>query len=172
MRADASDVTLFSRVEVIVQKGLLFALSACGVIAFTTASLAYPEEERRTPAFTLDWETRPTGGDFERHYPPNAAESGQGGVAILCCSARADGSLDCSSAYESPGDAGFGQAAVRIAQAFRMKPADASTWSASGEQLRVPIWFLMNTSLSNRRVQAAQAEVFQATQSICVAPVS
>lgn len=143
----------------------------CGIstLAFCTLSFAYPEEERRTPAFTLDWETRPTGRDFERHYPRRAAEVGQSGVAILCCPVSPDGTLDCVSAYESPDGAGFGEAGVAISRAFRMKAADASRFASSGERLRVPIWFLMYTNSSDARVQAAQAEVFAATQSICVA---
>lgn len=149
------------------RRTLLPALAGISMLAFCTSSFAYPDEERRTPAFTLDWEARPTGRDFERHYPHRAAEARQSGVAILCCPVNLDGTLDCVSAYESAEGVGFGDAAVAISRAFRMRASDAQSWASSGERLRVPIWFLMNTSSSDPHVQAAQAEVFQATQSIC-----
>jgi len=152
------------------RRAIPFALSAFAVLGAGNTSDAYPEQERRTPAFTLDWDSRPTGRDFERHYPRGAADARRSGVAILCCVVQADGTLDCASAYESPAGEGFGDAAVQIARAFRMKATDASAWTASGERIRVPIWFLMNRNPADPGLQAAQANVFEATQSICVAP--
>ncbi len=141
------------------------ALLCALVLAALCASVAHSQETSATPAFPVDWVTRPTGRDFERHYPRRAMHSGQSGVTILCCVANEDGSLACESAYESPTGAGFGPAAIEIAQSFTMTQADAAIWRASGERIRVPIWFLWAVNTSE--VEAAREAVNQATQSIC-----
>ena len=53
-------------------------------------------------------------------YPKHAIDEDVGGVAFLCCTARADRSLDCRVANESPSRFGFGDAAMHFASAAHL----------------------------------------------------
>lgn len=156
------------------QRCAVIAAAIFSVVGIGTAAFAYPPEELATPAMTMQWEQRPTGRDYERNYPEAALNAEQSGVAVLCCTANANGRLDCRTAYESPEGAGFGDGAIGISHAFRMRPEDAAVWSASRAPIRLPVWFFLGLDPGDARIQAAQARVFEATRSICEtsAPVS
>lgn len=83
---------------------------------------------------------RPTGSDFVQFYPATALARGLSGAATLECLVNADGGLRCRVIEETPADAGFGLAALAVAQKFRVAPTAAGA-SNAGRKLRIPIRF-------------------------------
>jgi TonB family protein len=74
-----------------------------------------------------DWSQIPTGADFARYYPKDAADQNISGRAILDCDVNAAGTLtDCRTVEETPVGYGFGDAALKLSGLFRMKPQDPS----------------------------------------------
>jgi protein TonB len=61
--------------------------------------------------------------DLARYYPARAREAEVEGSATLDCLVEISGRLDCTLISETPPDWGFGRAAMRIAQDYRMAPA-------------------------------------------------
>jgi protein TonB len=58
-----------------------------------------------------------------RYYPERAQEREISGRAALACTVTTRGTLSgCNVASESPSGAGFGEAALRLANRFQMKP--------------------------------------------------
>jgi|UPI000831E8DA TonB family protein len=105
----------------------------------------------------LDWLQRPTGADVLRFYPKRAAAKGVAGTAILDCDVNLSGALEhCRVAYETPSDEGFGDAALKLSEIFRMNPR---TISREGDRRRLvtPVVFaLPERPLPDRRYQAGQ----------------
>ncbi len=66
------------------------------------------------------WEARPDVADYERFYPSAAVADGIAGSAALDCLVGEDGRLRCVVVREEPEGYGFGQAALRVADEFRM----------------------------------------------------
>jgi len=79
------------------------------------------------PAFAeakLDWTQRPTGSDFARYYPKNAADRGVPGRAVLDCDVSAVGALEhCRVIEETPAGFEFGEAALHLSSLFHVNPA-------------------------------------------------
>jgi protein TonB len=81
--------------------------------------------------------------DLARYYPARAAEAEVEGSATLDCLVEISGRLDCSLVSETPPDWGFGRAAMRIAQDYRMAPALRAGQPVEARyRMRVP--FLLN----------------------------
>ena len=73
-----------------------------------------------------DWARKPNGDEFSRYYPTRAQSLNQTGRAAISCSVTAKGTLTgCSVVSEDPPGLGFGEASLKIAQFFRMKPKTA-----------------------------------------------
>lgn len=83
---------------------------------------------------------RPTGADFVQLYPQAALVRGVSGAVVLECLVLTDGRLRCRVAEEVPADAGFGLAALAVAQKFRVAPAVAGA-ATPGRKMRIPIRF-------------------------------
>jgi protein TonB len=90
------------------------------------------------------WIERPTGRDFERFYPPRALEREREGRVVLDCTVRADGRISCAVASEDPPNWGFGEAAVKISQSFKMSPRLENGQPSEGGRVRVPITFRLS----------------------------
>jgi protein TonB len=91
------------------------------------------------PAEIVDprWLRRPS--NLDRFYPRRAREAGIEGQAQLDCRVDLHGALDCEAISETPPGWGFGQAAVRIAEAYRMAPAQRDGRPVEGRyRMRVP----------------------------------
>lgn len=71
----------------------------------------------------LTWLQQPTGEDLVKHYPEAATVQSVEGVATIECMLETDASLRCVVTAESPQGWGFGDAAMRISQEFRVQPA-------------------------------------------------
>ena len=70
--------------------------------------------------FVPRWEAQPSGADYVRLYPSAALNQNVSGVAVLCCTPRADRGLDCRVGHEWPAAQGFGAASLQAAQHFRL----------------------------------------------------
>ncbi|MBI1250768.1 MAG: TonB family protein [Alphaproteobacteria bacterium] len=87
------------------------------------------------------WLERPNARDFERFYPSRALERERQGRVVLDCVVRADGRINCSVSSEDPSGWGFGDAALRISERFRMSPQTVNGEPTEGGRVRVPIQF-------------------------------
>jgi protein TonB len=77
-----------------------------------------------------------------RFYPQAAQKRGMEGSATLECVVTAKGLLDsCRVLAETPKGVGFGEAAIRMAILFRMKPETRSGNSVEGGVVKLPINF-------------------------------
>lgn len=76
-------------------------------------------------------------------FPQAAADKGlTRGVGVADCAIASDGSLtDCKVGREDPVGLGFGEAAVRVAQAMQMNPWTDDGRPVDGARIRLPIQF-------------------------------
>ncbi len=102
-----------------------------------------PENARAQDAATADfgevwaypwqWRERPTAADYESHYPRGAFMQSIPGRVQLNCVVQENRRVDCAVASESPAGMGFGDAALELAQIYRMRhefPSGAPTAGA------------------------------------------
>lgn len=61
------------------------------------------------------------------------------GTVVLDCTVRADGRLNCTVASEDPPNWGFGEASLRVARNFKVRPQLANGVPTEGGRIRVPI---------------------------------
>lgn len=97
---------------------------------------APPAPPQITPA---DFIQRPNGADFAKFYPSRAAEREKEGRVVLDCTVNANGSLSCSVASEDPSGWGFGEASLKIARQFKVRPKLEDGRPTDGGSIRVPI---------------------------------
>lgn len=89
-------------------------------------------------AFTPRWDAEPSAADYVRLYPQRALAQNVSGVAVLCCTPRADRGLDCRVGHEWPDAQGFGAASVQASQSFRLTQAAYDDFQArSDTQIRL-----------------------------------
>jgi TonB family protein len=93
-----------------------------------------------------DWMAKPDADDLARNYPRVAAALGLGGRAVLSCEVDGQGVLTaCNIPQEEPHGLGFGQAALDLAPAFRMRPMTRDGQPVAGGSVRIPIAFRLPT---------------------------
>jgi TonB family protein len=89
-----------------------------------------------------DWIETPNGDDFATYFPPVAAMLSLGGRVVMRCQVSTTGTLDdCTITNEAPAGLGFGEAALKISQYFRMKPMSVDGASVAGGKINIPIRF-------------------------------
>ncbi len=112
------------------------------VVSATALAAAQEDDAPAYEGFAPDWAERPTGDLFAQNYPQGAIQVGMSGYAALCCIPNDDGRLICGVAAEEPVDRGFGQAAINVAQGFRMTEESLARFrSDPANWLQVPISF-------------------------------
>lgn len=111
------------------------------------------------PITMPDWVRRPSSADLSRHFPRAAARDHLAGSVVLTCAVNASGRLvDCNA--DDPGD--FGQAALRMAPLFQMRPTQNGV-SVAGGQIRIPIQFLLQNNIRSAPITVKDAEIHGAT---------
>lgn len=124
--------------------------------AGTRASLAAPitdtdatqktSERRNLPVegviTTPDWARKPTGDDVARFYPQFPQFLNLEGNALIHCVVTTQGELaNCAVTSESPKGLRFGEAALKLAPSFRMRPMTVDGSAVGGGEINIPIRF-------------------------------
>lgn len=90
-----------------------------------------------------DWTRLPAYDDMKSYYPDRAQREGMNGRAVIDCVVTVDGHLDnCKTVSEAPPDYGFGDAALKLAHLFKMKPTTADGTPVGGARITIPIRFV------------------------------
>lgn len=79
---------------------------------------------------------------------PPSAQAGDAaeGSVLLSCIVQVNGTVkDCKVEEESPKDAGFGEAALKLTPQFRMKPQIVGGKPVGGARVRIPMVFKPET---------------------------
>ncbi|MBI3437168.1 MAG: energy transducer TonB [Proteobacteria bacterium] len=108
------------------------------------APVTFDELDRAQSLVNPQWISRPGVSAFERYYPEGARSSNIEGRTTLDCLVNMDGSLRCLVGYENPVGGGFGEAALHIAQDFRVLQSTTGV-PAPGRRVRVPISFRLSS---------------------------
>lgn len=91
-----------------------------------------------------DWVRKPTGEQMMRAYPSAAEARGVSGVANLSCLVKVDGTLiGCSVTSETPGNQGFGRAAMSLTRYFRLSPRTVDGQAVDGARVSMAIRFTL-----------------------------
>jgi len=104
------------------------------------APVTLDELDRAQSLVSPQWISRPHAHAFEQFYPEGARDSNIEGRTTLDCLVNVDGSLRCLVGFEDPIGGGFGEAALHIAQDFRVLQSTTGV-PAPGKRVRVPITF-------------------------------
>ena len=112
---------------------MIAALAAAATLAATTGAAA---PSSNPPGFL----ERPKADDIARFMPDYAVRKQLSGGAVLKCSVQPDSHLgNCRVAFEAPEGAGFGDAALKLAGLFRLRPPRPG--APGGGTVTIPIAF-------------------------------
>jgi TonB family protein len=110
--------------------------------AAAAAAAAPPPAARPSVITQPDWLLRPAAEDMANDYPKAAAAANVEGRATIACRVTAEGALaGCAVTEESPPGQGFGEAALKLAAKFRMRPMTKDGVPVDGGKINIPINF-------------------------------
>jgi protein TonB len=124
------------------------------IIGVTPASVTTTSTEsdeivvpgRRRP----NWSRVPSARRLSAMYPARALERGREGEASLRCLVEENGALDCARVSETPENAGFGVAALRVARTFRHAPERSDGSDATGTPINLRVLFRLEEDRRRR----------------------
>ena len=88
------------------------------------------------------WRKIPNGDDMARFYPEDAMRRGLSGKVVMQCNVAREGTLyGCAIITETPPNAGFGAAALKLAPYFEMTPQMEDGRPVAGGVVRIPVVF-------------------------------
>jgi TonB family protein len=125
--------------------GLAIAMLACAA----RAGPAAPRPQLPTEGVVTnpDWVARPSGDVMADYYPELANAVGLAGdTAIVCVVAETGKLTDCQVRFEKPAGLGFGEAALKMASLFQMRPRTLDGVPVGGAKIIIPIDFNQPTS--------------------------
>jgi hypothetical protein len=109
----------------------MMRLASAAVVALCIAGAALAQEAPMM--FIPEFEAEPAPADLVRHYPPRALQQNTSGIAILCCTPRADRSVSCEVSSEWPEGQGFGAASAAASVGYRLSELSHADLAARPE---------------------------------------
>lgn len=110
-------------------------------LVLSVALCGPPAQAADPPNASADWLKKPNLQDIMAVWPAEALKRGLGGKALIACMVTVQGSLRaCRVESETPAGAGFGGAALTLANQFLMRPA-RQDGVAVESTVRIPITF-------------------------------
>ncbi|MEZ6023532.1 MAG: hypothetical protein R3C16_09035 [Hyphomonadaceae bacterium] len=83
--------------------------------------------------------------EFDRLVPSHAVREEISGRVDLCCTVRADRTLNCAVAHQTPARVGFGRAALNMVRGGRLSPEDFAALEPSAEtQVHIPVEYVVS----------------------------
>lgn len=87
------------------------------------------------------WQRQPSGDQLARAYPDRALAAGVSGSAMLNCRVETTGRVsDCAVVSETPGNQGFGRAAMGLSRYFQLNPRTVNG-AAEGSRVNIGLRF-------------------------------
>ena len=142
---------LRGRIRLLKQRSPSRPRGICGVLLLAALTLGggYAAWASQPPQGRIvthpDWSSLPKASDLARFYPRKASARGLEGMAVMRCRVERTGGLSgCAVAREGPQGMGFGNAALRMAPLFRMKPMSVDAKPVAGGIVIIPIKFTLH----------------------------
>lgn len=113
-----------------------------GAVTLALTLMAAPAPAAAQSVQSVPWaERQPTQADYHSTYPPGALSEGIEGQVRLLCTVTPARTLDCTIQEETPADAGFGDAALRLVALYVVREDDPRV--AVGNRVIVPIRYVL-----------------------------
>lgn len=136
------------------------------VTAVVALCLAGAALAQSAPA--VQWDEEPTARDFAHAYPDRARDQNVAGYSLLCCTVLPNRRLSCEVAVAWPGGYGFDRAGQDVIQQYRMTQEAFATWPGGDARIRRGVAW--RTGASTPGLEAALAQIHEATKSTCTPP--
>lgn len=122
-------------------------LAAAALASLTAAGAAWAIQPSPAPTRVTAapvWVSRPDGADIASVYPAAALAQNVAGKVLMSCHVENDGRLSgCKVLRETPVEAGFGEAVLKVAHRFQMAATDRDGQPTAGTDVRIPIRFVV-----------------------------